>query len=283
MRAGPAGWSYKDWQGVVYPADMPRGRHRLNYLSRFFDTIEVNSTFYRPVRDTTCAKWLAETASNPDFMFTVKLWRRFTHERDSWPSDKETREFMDGISPLEKEGKLGAVLAQFPWSFRRTPENSRWLADTIEAFSGYPLVIEVRHASWNTPEFYEALANRHVAFCNIDQPLTRNSIEPGERVTAPVGYVRLHGRNYENWFRSDAGRDDRYNYLYSEDELGPWVERIERMRLRTDEIYVITNNHYRGQAVVNAFELQHRLVNKCVDPPPSLVQAWPRLERLTST
>ena len=150
----------------------------------------------------------------------------------------------------------------------------------IETFQDYPLALEVRHASWDVPEVYEGLQARRVAFCNIGQPLFKHSIGPSERVTAPLGYVRLHGRNHNDWFREDAGRDDRYNYLYSPEELEPWIAKIETIREQAKEIYVITNNHYRGQAVVNAFELQDGLGKRDFTLPKSLVDVYPQLGRL---
>ncbi|MBN2311925.1 MAG: DUF72 domain-containing protein [Candidatus Hydrogenedentes bacterium] len=277
VRVGPAGWAYDDWKGIVYPPGMPRSLHPLQYLCAYFDTIEVNSPFYRPPRPAHCVAWLAKVAANPRFKFTIKLWRRFTHERDAWPDPSEIRTFCDGIEPIAEAGRLGALLVQFPWSFKRTPENRQWLARVLDAFAAYPLALEIRHASWNRPEVFDELARRRVAFCNIDQPLFSNSIKPSAEVTAHVGYVRLHGRNAADWFREDAGRDERYNYLYDVAELGEWREKIERIREMADEVYVITNNHYRGQAVVNAFEIQDGLGQPPAEIPASLLEAYPRL------
>lgn len=258
-RVGPAGWAYEDWKGVVYPSDMPRGLHPLTFLCEKMDAMEVNSTFYRPPTARVSASWVQKVKSNPRFTFTVKLWERFTHERDMLWSDADVKTFIEGIAPLSDQRVLGAVLIQFPWSFRRTTENRGRLARILDAFARLPLALEVRHASWNMPELFKGLADRGVAFCNIDQPIFADSIEPSEAVTAQHAYVRFHGRNKGDWFREGAHRNDRYNYLYSTDELRPWVERIQRIRRAANVVYVITNNHYRGQAVVNALELQAAL------------------------
>src|SRR6185503_2564236 len=130
------------------------------------------------------------------------------------------------FAPLADAGRLGCVLAQFPWSFKRTPENAEWLDDVLRAFAMFPLSVEVRHSSWNDAGFYASLAERDVGVVNIDQPLFGKSIAPAARVTAPVGYVRLHGRNYENWFRDNAASHERYDYLYSAEELQGWLDRI---------------------------------------------------------
>ena len=265
---------------MVYPPRMPKSCHPLTYLARFFDTVEINTTFYHPPSPKYCQSWAEKVAENPRFRFTAKLWQRFTHERGEWPSAGEVAQVKDGFRPLLDSGTLGAVLVQFPWSFKRTPEEREWLARVLETFAEFPLALEIRHASWNRPEVYDALRERQVAFCNIDQPMFSKSLPPTAAVTSKMGYVRLHGQNYRDWFREDAGRDDRYNYLYSEDELKPWLEKIERIRKQADQVYVVTNNHFRGQAIVNAFELQHGLGKRGVEPPAELLEAYPRLSRL---
>lgn len=280
VRVGPAGWSYDDWKGIVYPPDVPRRVHPLAFLARFFDTIEVNATFYRPADARLTAAWLKHVSGNPRFLFTVKLWDRYTHKREDPPTEAETRMFLDGIQPLRNEEKLGALLVQFPWSFRRTVANRSWLARVVERFAAYPLVVELRHASWDQPSVYKGFEERGVAFCNIDQPMFDDSIAPSAHTTAPVGYVRLHGRNAANWFREDAGRNERYDYLYNEDELMPWLEKIRQMRKRVNDLYVITNNHYRGQAVVNALEIQAVIRGARVTAPQPLIEAYPRLARI---
>lgn len=280
VRVGPAGWSYEDWKGIVYPPDMPRSRHALTLISEWFDTVEVNSSFYHPPDPRHCSAWVKHVCENPGFKFTVKLWERFTHKRHRWPDAEEAIQYLRGIEPLHEAGKLGAILIQFPWSFKRTDENRRWLARVVETFDEFPLALEIRHASWDREEVYTGLAQRGIAFCNIDQPMFRDSIAPSAKLTAPVGYVRLHGRNHDDWFREDAGRDDRYNYLYSEEELAPWIAKIEQIRKKAREIYAITNNHYRGQAVVNAFEIQRALGTRSPALPRHLVEAYPRLKHM---
>ena len=275
VRVGPAGWDYPDWKGIVYPPRMPKSLHPLRLLCSMFDMVEVNSTFYHPPSSKNCAAWVERVAENPRFMFTAKLWERFTHQRDTWPMGAEIRLFTDGIAPLVEAGKLGAVLVQFPWSFKRTPENRTWLARVLDAFAAYPLALEVRHASWDRPEVYAGLAERTVAFCNIDQPMFAKSIGPSAAVTAGIGYIRLHGRNHDDWFREDAGRDDRYNYLYTEDELKPWLGKIRAVAKQAQATYVVTNNHFRGQAVVNALEIQGGLASRALVLPPHLIDNYP--------
>ena len=280
VRVGPAGWSYRDWEGTVYPPDRSPSTHPLTLLCQYFDTVEINSTFYAPAQAKNAVSWLERVVDNSRFRFGAKLWRRFTHENGGELSKADIEAYCEGLRPLVDGGRLRAVLAQFPWSFRRTPRNRLWLGRVLDAFDEYPLAVEFRHGSWDKPEVYEGLRERNVAFCNIDQPLFKDSLPPGEAVTASLAYVRLHGRNKENWFRKDAGRDERYDYLYTEEELTPWVCRIKRMREKAEEILVVTNNHFQGQAVVNALELAYGLNKTIPRLPESLVYAWPRLNEV---
>jgi uncharacterized protein YecE (DUF72 family) len=276
IRIGPAGWSYKDWEGTVYPQRPGTKFDPLKYLAQFFNTIEINSTFYRPPTASTAMSWVKRVSEHPKFDFTAKLNRIFTHERGK-ATAKDEKEFRTGIEPLATAGKLGALLLQFPWSFKNTVEDRLYLTKLLEQFSEYPLVLEVRHTSWNNEQIYEWLEERRVGVCNIDQPLFKKSIKPAALTTSAVGYVRLHGRNYQNWFRDKAPRDERYNYLYSLDELEPWIARVKEVASQTRETYVVTNNHFRGQAVVNALEIKSTLEERRVPAPEPLFDVYPRL------
>ena len=275
IRIGPAGWAYKDWEGVVYPQKPGTKFDPLEYLARFFNTVEINSSFYRPFTAATANSWARRIAS-VDFVFTAKLHRVFTHERGkgTLEDEKAVREGMDALSSQEK---LGAMLLQFPWSFKNTDDDRLYLAKLLDRFKDYPLVLEVRHSSWNNPQIYEWLEEIGVGICNVDQPLFAKSIKPAAVTTAQVGYVRLHGRNYQDWFREKAPRDDRYNYLYSIDELEPWIARIKEIAAKTKQTYVITNNHFRGQAVVNALEIKSSLAEQHVPAPAPLFKKYPEL------
>ena len=276
IKIGTAGWSYKDWEGIVYPAQPGSKFDPLAYLAQFFDTIEINSSFYRPPTAQTAKSWAKRVAENSDFTFTAKLHRVFTHERGKATAADE-KMFREGLNPLAEAGRLGALLLQFPWSFKNEIEERTYLFDLLDRFKDYPLVVEIRHASWNQPAIYEAFEEKVIGICNIDQPLFSKSIKPGALTTSTIGYVRLHGRNYQNWFREKAPRDERYNYLYSLDELDPWVSRIKELGAQTKETYVITNNHFRGQAVVNALEIKSTLEERKVSAPAPLFAVYERL------
>jgi uncharacterized protein YecE (DUF72 family) len=280
VRVGPAGWSYADWKGIVYPKDAKTKFDELAYLAKYFNVIEINSTFYRPPSEKASRSWVRRVAFNNKFKFTAKLYEVFTHKRDQATSEDE-KNYRSGIDPLAQAGNLGAILIQFPWSFKNTPEDRQYLDSLTRRFRDYPLVVEVRHASWNAPEVYESFAEQGVGFCNIDQPLFSRSIKPSALATSGVGYVRLHGRNYQSWFAefSDDARSraERYNYLYSREELHPWVDKIRTVASQSLETYVITNNHFQGKGIVNALELEHELTGRKPAGPPGLFDAYPRL------
>ena len=277
IRIGPAGWSYKDWEGVVYPRKPGAKFDPLAYLARYFDTIEINSTFYRPPAASSAEAWAKRVVHNRAFRFTAKLHRVFTHERGKATLEDE-KEFRAGIDPLAEAGRLGALLLQFPWSFKNTDEERLYLMHLIDRFKDYRLIIEVRHASWNTPSTYEELEKREVGICNIDQPVFKKSMRPSSLSTSSLGYVRLHGRNYQNWFRDKAVRDERYNYLYSINELEPWIARIREVAKQSKETYVISNNHFLGKAVVNALEIKATLEGRRVPAPLRLLEKYPQLK-----
>jgi uncharacterized protein YecE (DUF72 family) len=293
VRIGTAGWSYKDWDGIFYPPGLDHRKvHSLEYLARFFDTIEINTSFYGPMKPELAKLWCRKVAPvNPRFLFTAKLYRAFTHSPIAVmeptsaatirPTDQDEARTREGLDAIANEGRLGALLIQFPVSFKNTPLNREYLDRLLRQFIEYPRVVEVRDSSWNNADTLTAFAQKHVAFCNIDQPVLGRSLGPTEHVTAPIAYVRLHGRNYDQWFDSD-NRNDRYNYLYSEKELTSWKERIENVAHKAQTTYVITNNHFESKAGVNALELKALLTGKRVLAPPTLIQKYPELRRFAN-
>jgi uncharacterized protein YecE (DUF72 family) len=289
VRVGTAGWSYKDWDGIFYPPGIRRKLHPVEYLARFFDTTEINTSFYGPLKPELAKLWCRKVAAvNPKFLFTAKLYRAFTHSPIAVmeptsaatirPTDEDESRTREGLDALATEGRLGALLIQFPVSFKNTLLNREYLDRLLRQFIEYPRVVEVRDSSWNNAETLAAFAQKDVAFCNIDQPVLGRSLAPTEYVTAPTAYVRLHGRNYSDWFDSD-NRNDRYNYLYSERELVSWKERIVNVAARAQTTYVITNNHFESKAGVNALELKAMVTGRRVQAPPTLVQKYPELRR----
>ena len=276
IRVGPAGWKYKDWEGVVYPKPKPRGFDELAYLSEYFDAIEINTSYYGPPRPGTAKKWLESISENGRFKFSAKLFHSFTHEREPAPNDE--KEFKYGMAPLMEAERLGALLVQFPWSFKSSPENRMYLIDLQKRFREYPLVVEVRHASWLEEQILDLLGEHGVGICNIDQPLFRRSVKPAAHVTGSIGYVRLHGRNYKHWFSKDADVRERYDHLYSLDELDPWLGRARQIAEDAADTYVVTNNHNIGKAVVKALEISSILKGEPIAVPPPLLRSYPGLQ-----
>ncbi len=285
IRVGPAGWSYPDWKHIVYPAARPRHFHEAAYLAQFFDLIEINTSFYRPLRPELAHLWVRKTAHNPRFRFTAKLYRAFTHEGRLDPSD--IRQYTEGLAPIHEAGRLGAVLMQFPWSFKFNRETRGHLILLKKAFPDYALVAEFRHDSWLADEAQGVLIDHHIGFCNIDQPQLNHCLPPTALLTSPVAYVRLHGRNYEQWFEHEEDHPPdpnalphaaaRYNYLYSEAELSPWADRIRQLAGQARVTYVVTNNHFEGKAVANALQLIHLLLGEPVEVPPELIHHYPEI------
>jgi uncharacterized protein YecE (DUF72 family) len=285
IKVGIAGWSYPDWKGVVYPSD--RNLSKLKLMARFFRTIEINSTFYRipPVR--MVELWCREVEPVEDFIFTVKLLQDFTHappesrlpERDFAEKAKAVKE---SLRPLEKENRLGAMLVQFPYSFHLSSNNLEYMKRLFDEFQGIPLVVEVRHRSFENPEFYAFLREQGVGWVNIDQPQVSYSVRATSEVTAPMAYVRFHGRNAEAWFDADSTRETRYDYDYSQRELSDWIHRVEKLSGEARVVYAIFNNHFRGQEVANALEFMYLWTEKPVAVPPLITKTYPRLKKISS-
>lgn len=282
---GTAGWSFADWAGMFYPSSAPK--KPLEFYSEYLECAEVNVTFYRPPDVKLSAGWVKQVEGKP-FTFAVKVSQEFTHEPAArvgaasgepvWGA-AEARRFLEGIAPIEAAGRLGPLLLQFPWSFRNTAAARERVARLADAFAR-PVVVEVRHASWERPEVAEWMRERGIGFVNVDQPAERDCLGPGEHVTADVAYVRLHGRNVEKWFAKDIEPHERYDYYYSPAELEPWAERIKRMMARSKALYVIGNNHYRGKAPANALQLKAKVLGKKVKVPEPLVAAFPELKEI---
>jgi uncharacterized protein YecE (DUF72 family) len=274
---GPSGWSYPDWQGIVYPKRKPRGFKPLAFIGEHFNAVEVNSSFYAIPTPRMTANWPPLVPT--EFRFAFKLTRSFTHDPSPVPDPVALTAFSAALQPVKDAGRLGPVLMQFPWSFRYSSEAVERLRRLAEGLAEFDRVVEVRHASWAQPEALELL--RQIGgYCNIDQPRLRNCLGPTEHVFGPTAYVRLHGRNAANWFAENIPTYERYNYLYSEDELREWVTRLNAIAAKAENVYVFANNHYRGQGPANALELRALLQGQPVAIPDQLLEAYPRLKRI---
>lgn len=263
----------------MFPRTLRRGEHALTLLSRMFNAVEVNSSFYSLPRAAVTRRWPALVPSQ--FRFAVKLTQSFTHDRDRFPPSADVRQFREALEPLREEGVLGPILAQFPWSFRYTPLSVERIRQIADALPGVQRVYEVRHSSWGSDDAQAAIRGAG-ACCNIDQPPLRDCLGPSAHASQGVGYVRLHGRNSATWFADGLPAFERYNYLYSEGELREWVQRLNAIAAKAQEVYVFTNNHYAGQAPANALELRGLLGMPAVQIPESLLARFPRLSAIAA-
>jgi uncharacterized protein YecE (DUF72 family) len=277
LRVGVAGWDYRDWNGVVYPADQPARLDRLVWISRFVDVVEINSTFYRPAVPRVADSWVHRTRERTGFVFTAKAHRAVTHDADDLTGDS-LAPTLEGLRPLRESGRLGALLIQFPQSFHFNEDASERVSRLAERLADWPAVVEVRHGSWESDEAAALFSRSDIGWCLVDQPRVGHSTaRPLPLVTSRVAYMRLHGRNKADWFRPDAGRDARYDYLYSGDELDTLAASARSMAAAAEELYVIQNNHFRGQALVNALQMKHLIQGQKPRAPEELVATYPDL------
>jgi uncharacterized protein YecE (DUF72 family) len=276
---GTSGWSYPpstgpgSWTGVFYPLAKT---DELKFYSRYFNTVEINSTFYRPCNPKTAESWAKRTPD--DFEFTVKVWQQFTHKKGEWAKE-DIEEFKSGILPLIEAHKLGCLLFQFPASFKHTPETMDRLKALLESFEGHPKAVELRHRSWT--DVVPALQSLGAAPTFIDEPKFKDSIRqeiaaPG----APLLYVRFHGRKFEKWWRHEH-RNERYDYLYTPEELHPYAIRLKSILedKNIQRAYIFFNNHPGAKAVANAVMMRAQLdIPVKAELPEKLIDTYPQLK-----
>ena len=283
---GTAGWSYKDWVPSFYPKGQSANFDWLNYYARYFDAVEVNATYYAYLSPRTAEGWVKKTSDNGEFKFTIKLHQDFTHRKVF--TKENTKAVTDNLNILSREVKLGGLLCQFPYSFGFNEAAINHINTLKEIFNDYNLFVEVRHTSWNKPEVIKHFSEANLSLCIIDQPQISNSISFNPVVTNDKLYVRLHGRNEKAWYNSiqnfskDQSYDEqsaRYDYLYSPGELIEIKNLINEVKEKVKSIYVIFNNHPKGNAVANAFEMIKFMNEKIKNGiPETILKNYPRIE-----
>jgi len=246
---GTSGYSYDDWQERYYPADLARG-DRLGFYAAEFGAVELNFSYYRMPEAEHLAEMVSRTPAS--FRFSIKAHQDITHGRKDAPG--ALARFRAALVPLQKAQKLGAVLFQFPYSFHNTVENTAYLRDCAEQLPDLPLVVEFRNNEWLTQRTVGLLRELGVAFCNVDMPQLPGLLPKTAWVTAPIAYVRLHGRNAEKWWRHEHAWQ-RYDYSYSEEELAEWVPHLLDMERQSQALFVFANNHWQGQSVQTVRQL----------------------------
>ncbi len=277
VHIGPAGWDYPDWDGCLYPSPRPRGFDALAFVASYFTLVEINSTFYRVPAPHVARRWVERVRDHPRFRFTVKAHHALSH-RDDPSTPSEVAPLRRALEPIADADRLGAVLLQFPWSFRDSPASRARLDARLDDLAGLPVAVEVRHGGWEDDDAQAFLASRGVTVCGVDQPVIGESLHPyRHRPGAAGAYFRLHGRNYSSWFAENAGRDERYDYLYDAVELSPWADVIRRAAQQSAAVFVVLNNHFRGKAPANAFQLASQLFGHRVPAPAGLRRAYPQI------
>ncbi len=265
---GTSGFSFDDWKGTVYPEGLPKPQWLIYYEQQLgFNALEVNHTYYQMPSHRTMQGLLRKTSDR--FRFTVKANRLMTHEilrQDSTIQDNPMafEQFREGLKPMTESGKLGCLLAQFPYAFCNTPKTRDYVVKTIDRLADLHLVLEFRHKSWTGPKTLESLRKRQVSFCVVDEPPLPRLMPWVPAVTSDIGYVRFHGRNAEQWFGTTT--QERYNYLYSEDELRQLVQRVKDLPEQAKHWYVFFNNCHAGSAARNARRFKELLLESGVTP-----------------
>jgi uncharacterized protein YecE (DUF72 family) len=300
LRIGTSGWHYPagagTWNGPFYPKPRPKAFDELAFYSEQFSTVEINATFYGQPRAEICAQWAERTPR--DFEFAVKLYQQFTHPKmfqarvaaqlakelgSAEISESAVRaltdanqadfdEFRRGIEPLATAGKLGALLAQFPASFHNTVANRTHLVAVLRAMAGHPLAVELRHRSWSdaADETWQLLTEFGAAWTWIDEPRFQDSVTPPRLDRSGLVYMRLHGRNAKTWWR--GSNEERYNYLYTSDELAPIAVQLAGAVQRGAKARAYMNNHFSAKAVVNAQALEELTRAHVPAPAPAFAR-----------
>lgn len=286
---GTAGWSYKDWVPNFYPKNQSGGFDWLQFYSHYFNCVEVNSTYYTYISPKIVEGWIKKVNDADEFIFHIKLHQDFTHKRKF--DEQNIKAVRYNLDLLRKSERLGGLLIQFPYSFAFDGSSVQHIQKIKDIFSDISCFLEVRHSSWRNNRALEFFRKNDLTFCTIDQPQIGQAIPFEPMITNDKAYVRFHGRNVEAWKKSlsNFGKEQtyeeqssRYSYLYSPGELVEIAQKIKSIEGKVKEVNVIMNNHPKGDAVANAFELIHLLEEKTkVEMPETIVKAYPRLEEIS--
>lgn len=262
---GTSGWSYPRGEGTWTGYFYPKGKiNELEYYSQFFNTVEINSSFYRPPNPGYVHNWVRKVPDN--FLFAVKLWQKFTHPRmyedatgmEAAISVPDIDIFKHSIEPLARAGKLGALLAQFPPRFRNDDYGQHILSAVIKTFGQYRLAVELRHRSWSdNPNTARLLKENNVSWVHVDEPKFESSVAVNLPLTSDMAYFRFHGRNAEMWWKGDS--ETRYQYLYSSKEIAELTDKVKSATQQAKLTFAFFNNHWQGYAPRNAIDMTKAL------------------------
>jgi uncharacterized protein YecE (DUF72 family) len=289
LYVGTAGWSYKDWIGSFYPKSQTKNFDWLEFYSNYFNAVEVNASYYTYIAPNVVEGWINKVESRDDFLFTLKLHQDFTHKRKY--SEEQIKAVKINLDCLEKANRLGGLLIQFPYSYTLNKENANHVKNLADIFSEYEKFIEVRHKSWFIQRFYDFVAKSKSSLCTIDQPIIGEAVEFNPVKAGENLYIRFHGRNEKAWKNSLGNfvkdqtyeqQSERYDYLYSPGELLEIEQAIKEVLDTVKKVFVILNNHPKGNAVANALELLHFLSERMKVPvPETTLKTYPRLTKIS--
>jgi uncharacterized protein YecE (DUF72 family) len=278
VRVGIGGWEHEVLDGVLYGEEGLPSAEKLRRYSRTFSMVEVRPTFWDDsLNEADAGEWVEAVTDNPAFRFSVKLHRDFTHGRKA-PAHLRQR-VRALLSALDRADRLGALLAQFPFSFTCTSTNRFYLVRLAELFDGFPLYIEVRHASWDQPFLRPFLKEHGVHLVSGDMARIKQLMPFHTSVVNEEAYLRLHGRNEKGWLHTAL--DARYDYLYNARELLELRRRIDTLSRTSRKLTVVFNNTTAGRAIPNALQLQSLLRgSKPIAVPPVAIRAFPQLQQI---
>jgi uncharacterized protein YecE (DUF72 family) len=251
IKIGTSGYSFEDWRGNFYPAGIAKGK-MLDHYQAYFNTVEINSTYYRIPHPAVMYNIAKKT--KPEFEFIIKANQNLTHQRKY--IEEPAAEFLESIRPVIDRGQLKGILAQFPWSFKFSTGQLDYIKTCQELLQPHPLFVEFRNDSWMRRETYNTMKENGINYVSVDGPRLRGLLPPELITTGDTAYIRLHGRNSDHWW---GGGSLRYDYLYNETELQEWKEKLLRIKDKTKKAFIFFNNCHLGQAVKNARQMMRSL------------------------
>ena len=277
INIGMGAWDIEPYKYLFYPTAREKRFRLLEFYSRFFDSVEVNATFYNAAFTPFHAKgWLADVAGQPDFVFLIKLYRGLTHTFDATAADILSINAF--LTPLEEAGKLGGLLLQFPFRFTNRQEHRRYIALLSRIFRHHRVFIEVRHDSWHNRAMVEFFEEHGLCPVNVDLPQLPHFMPLTAASHNGYAYFRMMGRNAAAWNHPELG--DRYTYSYSQEELDDLLRKITIVSKTARRVYVVFHNDAKGHSLFNGFTLRHRIDHQLVPVPEKTVREFPQLEEV---
>ena len=281
---GVGGWEHEVLDDCFYPLAGLTQTEKLSYYAGFFETTEVRQTFWDETLNAEDAKpWVETVAGSKTFLFNVKLNGSFTHKKTV--KRDVAKNTIGMLQYLQEKQRLGALLMQFPYAFTNTSSNRIHLARLAEIFRGFPVHVELRHDSWQTPAQKNFLAENFLFPVNADMPRVKHLMPFSSNVAGETAYLRLHGRNEKGWLLDNY--EARYDYLYNARELQELRRRLEALAVRCQQVIIICNNTAHGKAVATALQLTSMLRSdkpgmKPFEVPGAAFNAFPVLHDIAA-